>query len=260
MGELSTKVRRLRDDLLMFEDSHPPTRQELDALRNRVADLLLRALSDKDHPLTNGLLDLERRCELDEAGKLFRGSAMIRKRADRRPDPLRHFFMPHPGVSDPEARRLWRLQLLLQTASRSPLHASRVADRLLISVDSMRRAAEEAAQASSVAMWGRSEYLQRLAQAVALLESPDPPISFRLEGRMFIHNSGKRIRLSPQEASFLRLLVERAGQAVPRRDLTKIGIRYPTQIKNRLLDKLRKAKLELHISSTPGFYTLPVER
>jgi hypothetical protein len=53
------------------------------------------------------------------------------------------------------------------------------------------------------------------------------------------------------------LLRARTGQPVTRGQLKEAGIHYPTQVKNRLLSKLRAAGIELQIASSAGLYTLP---
>lgn len=272
MEPLSTAAGRLYEDLSRVLDEPRPSNAELERIYNRVARLLLRAWSDDAHPLTVQQVELAHRCKLERAGELYRepppapDSVPTPEQPPPPPptpatkigrDPHRHLFMPHPGAGDPTARRLWPLQLLLQTAARAPAHSEALAERLRISVTSMRRAADEAAQGSSIGMWSRRQYIERLMQAVERLKAPEPLVPFRLEGQEFVHMAGARIRLSPQEAVFLQTLVNRAGQAVTRSELHGAGVRDSTQVKNRLVAKLRKHDIELQITAKADVYTLP---
>lgn len=278
MGELSAKVDRLSKDLRALRDAPATTQFEINRMRDRVADLLLRALSDEQHPLSTGLAELEARVDLEKAGTLYRKrkpraasdenvaadeispkheESSVAVPSSKVRNPFRHLFMPHPLASDAEARRLWRLQLLLQTAARSPAHSGRLAERLLLSKKSMRQAADEAAQASSVAFWSPGEYLQRLEEAVEALDHADRPISFRLEGREFIHQDGKLIKLSNQEAKFLQMLVEHAGKPVTHTAFNMSGISYPVQVRNRLENRLKGCGIDLRLDVAVKAYTLP---
>jgi hypothetical protein len=250
MGKLSTRVIQLREDLRQLLGDPHPAQREMDRVRDNAADLLLRALSDGDHPLVQDLDHLKRRVKLECEGVPDRDQAYLNAKS------LRHLFMPLPGMSDSEARRLWRLQLLLQTAVRSPTHSSRLADCLALSPELMQEAADEAAKAS-VALWTRHQYVELLEGAVTALDAPDPPLPFQLKDRLFIHRDGARITLSPMEAKFLQMLVDRAGQPVTFSAFEKAGVRNPTRVKNRLLKRLREAGVELHVAAATRMYTLP---
>ena len=220
---------------------------------------MLGAFEDKQHPLAVGLSDLEERVELEKSGKLYRDAGRLATAPSAKADPFRHLFMPHPGVGDPEARRLWRLQLLLQTAARSPAHASRLAEKLLMHPTRLAEAADAAAIVS-VARWSPGEYWTRLEEALETVTFPDPPLSFRIEGRAFTDESGRPCRLSPQEEKFLQLLVDHAGQSVTKTEFKEAGIMNPAKVKERLLGRLNKAGVELEIGAATGSYILPIAR
>lgn len=252
MGSLTERAERLRIDLLAALDT-TLTQPQINRLRDRVADLLLQAFWDEHHPLSVDLADLEQRVELDRKGTLYRDfdSAAI----TARPNPRRHLFMPHPGAGDPEARRLWRLQLLLQAAAQSAKHRPRLAERLSMSASRLRLAATNAAHAS-VDMWSEREYGERLAEAVGSLGYSEPSLPFRLEGRILIPRAAKSIRLSAQQAIFLSLLIDRVGCPVSFSKLGQAGISHPKETKSRLDRKLREHGIELPIGSLPNAYLL----
>jgi hypothetical protein len=260
VGQLSQTARRLGEDLNRLLNAPAADRGPIALVPDRVADLVLQALFDEEHRLAEELKLLQARCELEREGTLYREAERSEPNPTAKPrrkgDPNRHLFMPHPGVSDPEASRYWRLQLLLQTAARSKLHGERVAERLGLSPAAMRSAADEAAASISVSAWTTREHMTRLAEAVSSLEAPDPEVPFKLDGRQFVSSSGVKVQLSPQEATFLRLLAARPGHPVMRTTMRDAGIVNPVHVKNRLEDRLRDENITLHIASATGSYAL----
>jgi hypothetical protein len=261
MPTLTTSVTRLRRDLQKKLERGTLSQRDMGEIWDRVADLLLRALSDAQHPLSEELAKLQERVQLERDGSVYKSLPEPPAHDEGRSlpppstDPYRHLFMPHPGIGDPEKRRYWRLQLLLQAAAWSPSHATRLAARLSLSPDSMRRAAEAAA-ASSVRFWSRDEFARRLHEALADLDYPEPPLPFRLEGRLAHLRDESTVRLSPQQARFLQMLVDRVDLPVEQDEFKKAGIKYPVKLKGELVKKFREAGIELSIIGSPGHYRL----
>lgn len=119
----------------------------------------------------------------------------------------------------------------------------------------MVQAADAAAQ-SSVGFWSPFQYTQFLEQAIGALDSIDPSLSFRLVGRMVQDVSGAKLKLSPQESQFLRLLIERLGKPVKTAELKSVGIVYPAKVKGGIVKKFRIANIELPIQASKDAYLL----
>lgn len=168
---------RLCSDLRALSNAALPTQLQIERLQDRVADLVLRALFDERHQLAEDLAALTERAGLERKGTLYSDAAGPETGPDAMPpraknsDPARHLFMPQPGASDPEARRLWPAQLLLQAAARSPLHHARLAGRLGLTVGDMQRTADAAPGAASAAAWSQRQYVQFLEPAVTTLDA-----------------------------------------------------------------------------------------
>lgn len=254
MGRLSSRVQRLLRDMSEFVDGKAPTKDEVARIRDRVGSLLLETLRDDRHPLSEQLLRLRERVEFERRGTLYKDMPS-RSRSSVRRTAHRHLFMPHPGAGDGEARRYWKLQLLLLTATWSEAIAERLAAMLSLDVADMRLAAKEAAEAS-VKFWSEPQYVQYLEQAARSLDHPDPSLPFRLNGRLVQPGNGTDFRLSQQQAALLNLLVNKVGQPVTYKELREAGIRYPAKVKCEIAKKFETQLLELPIVSSPGSYLL----
>lgn len=262
MEDLAAQAGRLRDQLRGLLDAPRPARPEIDHVRDRVADLVLAALADRNHPLAHDLAVLQERVEADREVALIPDGdwderrVVTRAKRGTRPDPLRHLFMPQPGVSDPEAQRHWRLRLLLQTAAGSPGHGGRLAERLAISPGAMAAAANEGANASSVALWSQRQRMEFLEQAVAALAAPARPQPFTLVGDDYVDGEGKKVRLSRSLADFLRLLLDLVGRPVHHAEFRRARIPHPVTVKSRLQKRLMTIGVRLPIVSGVHAYTL----
>ena len=258
MGQLSSRVQRLRDEI-RHTVTVPPTQGDIERIQDRVADLLLRALWDERHTVSEQLIVLQGRVELEREGKLYRVSPEPAGEAPGRVEPSnnphRHLFMPHPGHGDSEGRRYWQLQLLLQSAARSKVHASRLADHLGLSCESIQQAADAGAE-FSVKMWSNIQYAQYLEEAIGALDSADPPLPFHLVERTVRGVNGNQFKLSPQEAQFVKMLIEDLGKPVTVTELKRFGIPYPAKVKGGIVKKFRRAEIELPIQSSPGAYLM----
>ncbi|HWE03726.1 MAG TPA: hypothetical protein VG326_15080 [Tepidisphaeraceae bacterium] len=260
MSQLSSRVRRLRHEIHRVADAGRGTKVEIEHIQDRVADLLLRALWDEYHALSEQLIALQERVKLERQGKLYRppkdpGKNPLLGSGESLLHPNRHLFMPHPGNGDPESRRHWQLQLLLQTAARSNANISRLAERLGLSSESLKQAADAGARYST-GLWSVLQYVQHLEQAVGALDSVDPPLPFRLVDRTVQAVSGGLVHLSPQEARFLKMLTDRLGKPVTNAEFVGAGILHPAKVKGEIVKKFNAAEIDLPTQSPVGAYLL----
>jgi len=286
MGVLATRVQRLRTLLQSQLNGSPASAADVAHMRDLIADAVLRALNDEQHPLTADLAALKERVELEKDGKLYRdlmhssqtpatdatdrleqsskGRAQRKatkldqlhceapKEPRKRLDPNRHLFMAQPGMFSPEHRRYWRLQLLLQTAVSSH-HADRVAQLLSLSIATMNHAAAEAARFSTKD-WSNLQYADYLLTAIEQLDYPDAPL--KLDGRQLRFSGGMTIRLSRKEEAMMRMLIADARTPVTYKAFQEAGIKAPQNTKLQLMRKAAKAGLTLSIASLPQAYVL----
>ncbi len=257
MGKLNLRIERLRQELRQYTQGYLATVVDIQAAIDSVASLVLQSLFDANHPLHEQLVALEARIEAEKVGTLYRPVPIGDQKRERKPKYLRlerHFFMPHPGSSDPEGRMYWKLQLLLHTASRSSRYRAILADRLVISQRILREAADEAA-AASINLWSESQFVAHLLDALEVLEFSDRDLPFVLDGRVAKLPIGS-IRLSPQQAKLLLMLVQRLGQRVMFTQFNAAGINYPTDRKEELVARFKEVNIDLSIESRSQSYVL----
>jgi hypothetical protein len=269
MGELASRVLRLRHDLGWAIDGRQLTAEDVRRQRERIGQCVLRALDDEGHPLVGQLealrqfLDREARAREQLAGDASGTRTPVTSSDGALPpspvisrlDPILPLFLPQPGTSSEEARSFWRLQLLLYVTASTAETAELLASRLALTPPEM-AATVEAAARRGVGLWGEHQFVQRLHDALAALDHPDPPLPLRLVGNVAHLVGGGTVKLSDHEAKFLRTLIEHVDEPVTRAQLRKAGVVYPAQVKNRLLDKLREHGIELTIHSPKGAYQL----
>lgn len=270
MGQLKSRVERLRSELRRKLDTATLTHADVRELGKRTAQLLFRALADDDHPLCQMLAELthmihEYRARAQPSATSLGTPASKARALARQARPSvpgserivmsdRQFFLPQPGISHAQIRRFWPLQLLLYIAGHSE-RQHELAERLEISKPQLKRALTEA-RGSSVGIWSLLQFGEHLHHALQWLDYPDPPMSVRVDGGFLIQGS-TQVRLSQQQARFVRLLIERVGKWVEYAEFHKVGVLHPENIKNKLLKKLEKKDVVLLIDSRPGAYRLP---
>lgn len=176
--------------------------------------------------------------------------------ASEPPAPLayRHLFSPQPGAITHPIGAFWKLQLLLCTAARSP-YCPQLAEALTIPEERLKSAAEDA-WLVSVERWSRRQHALYLEQALELFELPDPRP--RVQGELLYH-MGKLVKLSEQQATFLRLLLENAGTLVHNETLKAERVTTPASVKHDLEKKLKKNRIELQILGRPGGYMIVLD-
>ena len=250
-----SKVQRLRDELSLKLDDGSLNEQGLARLRERLGNLVIKALDDEVHPLAVQLREL--RALID----LHRPKAAAGRRRKKRDSPPptgpmtaimtdAHFFMPHPGISLP-VKRYWPLQLLLHEAACSSFREA-VAFRLEIDPDKIGYCVKQA-EKFSTDYWSWQQYGSFLDKALPHLDAPEPPL--RLAGIMLLYG-GRGIRLSRQQAEFVRLLIERTGQWVTHDQFEARGIHNPAKIFYTLNQKTKAEEISLPIHSKAGAYML----
>src|SRR3954447_18508461 len=108
MSALSTKVRRLREQVRDVADRGTATKARIGQLHDKVAELVLDALFDEHHPLTSQLHDLEEWVDREEKywrsqeGKAFLASPPSTLDPPPSHNSRRLLFMPMPGLKDPQ--------------------------------------------------------------------------------------------------------------------------------------------------------------
>ena len=110
---------------------------------------------------------------------------------------------------------------------------------------------------ASVGMWSKRQYLGYLRDALSHLEGDESPLPFELDGRMAHLSNGKTVRLSPQEAQFLTMLIEAEGRPVTCIEFGNKGISNPANVKVNLLKKFNAQDIRISIASSPNAYQLP---
>jgi hypothetical protein len=269
MGQLQSRVERLRNELRLKVDTATLTHADVRELTSRTADLLLRALGDEGHPLYQMLRELTQMIDVYSA-PVLRGKKSSRASSSKtlplapppsRADPDaqlvmsdRQFFLPQPGISHAAIRQFWPLQLLLYVTGHSE-QQEELARHLAMSTQQLKQAVSEAEQ-PGVGTWSMPQFGQHLYDALQSLDYPDPPVCVRLDGRFLIHGS-TRVRLSKLQVCFIRLLIQRIGQWVEFADFHQGGVLDPKDVKHKLLKKLQEHDIVLLIDSRPGAYRLP---
>jgi hypothetical protein len=240
MPEASTKVHRLRTELRQSLDlDRPLTESQILGISDRIAEMLLRAFADDDHPLAKELAELL--------------EVRPPRKTQRKVPRARVLFLPYLG-GDSRVQRFWPLQLLLLTASQSPKHAAALAERLNLSPTSMRRSAK---QAAGFLLWSPRQYLGFLEQAVQILDVPEtiPPI--RLEGCRVVSFDGNKFRLGRSQCRLLQLLIEHIGSVVTYQQIAEAGVYHAKQTKERLAKTFTRHGVHLPIETVLKGYRLP---
>lgn len=275
MGIHSSRVLRVRHELQAIRRTGSETSAGLRRIQAQVAQLVLRSLSDKFHPIQEELAQLLnfRTIVQSENSEAVReqatrvasppDAATLTGNADQRASKKavrtfraeRVLFMPQPGSSSAAARNFWPLQLLLQTAARSAEHAGKLAEHLKLTPAQLGTLAQEGAR-FSVDLWSTPQWVNLLDVAIETLDYPDPPLPFQLEGRNVTGRNGNSFRLSRQEAVFVQLLVDHLNTRVSHDELRASGIKAPVKVKGEIAKKFRSANVELPLTSDEGAYIL----
>ena len=274
MSELSSRTKRLQQYLRELLDQAEFAKADAERLGDRIANALLIALHNENHPLFTKLEELKtaiaqlprnvaaedaKSAKRDKSAELTEKQRRHRKQMRDERAKINHarlFFLPQPGLSNSIWRRLWPLQLLLHATSGSPSKGSLLAAHLDISFDSMIEAAN-AGTKLSVQLWSKHQYIQHLIEAVGELDSPDTALT--LIGR-FLKCGGISVRLSDQQEKLLRRLAVKSGAWVSHAELEKAGVGNPVQATAKLRIKLDKAGLYMQINSQDGSYSLPIDQ
>jgi hypothetical protein len=239
MSEASSKVQRLRMELRRSIDlDRPLTEPQVLRISDRIAEMLLRALGDDDHPLARELAQL---------------SEVILPDGPQKVPSERVLFLPYMG-SDSRVRRFWPLQLLLLTAAQSPKHAAALAERLLMSPTWMRKTAKEAA---GFLYWSPLQYLGFLERAVQILDVPETVPPIRLEGCRVISFDGIKFRLGRNQCRLLRLLIDHLGAVITHQQIAGAGVCHAKQTKERLVKTFARQGVRLPIETVLKGYRLP---
>ena len=256
MGRLSEDVQRLRTEFRLMAVAGRLVVEDVGALKDRVAQVLLAALSDEQHPLRAAWERLRGFVADWAAAPPAEGSPP----PDRPIDPNAILFMPQPGMGNAALREHWPLQLLLRTAASSPTRAGRVARFLEMSPEAMREAVRAADACGSHQYWPPHEYAARLESVLAVVEHADAPLDFEIEGRMVRAGDGTTVRIGPHQAILLQALVDHVDRPVTFNDLRELGVANPVKIKGAMMRKLREAGIEPRISGSTEYYQLSSRR
>lgn len=270
MAKLNFRVEQLRGELRDVKAEGGLAWSSLPKYSKRVAALVLDALGDDDHKLTEQMHELQELMKEYPAGEVANKTRRVggtsrqhgnsktrpaRKKPSKQPPRLvlstQHFFMPHPGISLTHMRRFWRLQLLLLVASVSE-DGKHVADSLGLTVAEWKNAVAKGCK-DSVSYWSALQLVERLDQALAWMDQPEGDAPVRLEGSVLCQG-GLRVRLSAKQYVFVRKLLANPGALVSGEVFQKLGISGPTKIKHDLMKKLQKKGVTIVISSENGGY------
>jgi hypothetical protein len=265
MTSLSSQVQQLRSTLRKEIQSGGPDHAQIPRILNQLANLVLRALNDQEHPLARRLVELQKWINLNRKVPAKQRDRKISSQSPGKnssPPVLelseKHLFMPQPGNGSPQIRHFWQLQLLLYAVAQS----SRCADlEEHVGLDKQRiiLAAKEA-YPTGVGLWSVNQYWEYTEQALEFVEHPDPPAAFRLEGRTLYGNNGSsQARITPTQASFVNLLLKTPNKWVQVKSFRDAGVRTPPKLKGDLLRKLKDTGIELPIVSMPGAYMLVLD-
>lgn len=231
-----------------FYDEKHPLSVELESLRGLVLE------HDAYWKSKEGRKEIRKSREELEAVKTRRTESNLRPLAPPSLDANGIFFTPQPGSSRINRRRFWPLQLLLCLAANSEGHRKKLADVLLLSPESLRKAYLSGTQAS-IAAWSLPQYAHHLVEALKLFIHVEPQLSYRRKDRE-VNCAGGSFRLSLEEMTMLTLLEENLGRAVTYGTFREAGVANPTQRKKRLLSKFAAAGVDLRIQHSPNAYTL----
>ena len=251
-----SRVQRLRNELSLKLDTGSLVEQDLLKIRDRVGSLVVNALGDEQHPLTEQLSQLT--AEIDRYRAIPRAlDRSTKKPASPSQDAPKlavmsnaHYFMPHPGISLP-VRRFWPLQLLLhETALSSSREA--LAERLHMEPQEIPRHAQQAEKVSTD-LWSVHQHGTLLRTALGYLDYPEAPL--RLDGKLLVYG-GQRIRLSRQQIAFVQLLMENAGTWVQHEQFHERKIPNPIRISYAINKKAEGHGINLPIHSQAGAYML----
>ena len=255
MGQLTSRVDRMRRELRPKLDTATLTHADVGKLQPQMAECLLRALGDEGHPLRQIFVELTQMIDAHRAPAQPKEKSPDAPGDEQITMSDRQFFMPQPGNCHAQIRRFWPLQLLLHIVAGYSNRQGELAQHLAISTPRLKQALAEA-RGCSIETWSLSQFGEYLDQALQRLDYPDPPVCVRVEGRVLIQGSDQ-VRLSQQQVRFVNLLTQRCGQWVEYADFHKVGVLHPENIKNKLLMKLKKKGVVLPIDSRPGGYRLP---
>jgi hypothetical protein len=276
MQEVAAKARRLQAQIRDWLDLRDRP-ADLNRWSKGAADLLLRALEDGTHPVSQ-LLD-----ELRAA--IFPHLALPRRRTDghrgrrrsrreppaptslvtkdgkpdsarsRKPPPAlpiswRNLFLPQPGGGG--ALRFWPIQLLLYAVGKSGRLAE-LAPRLELGAYALQQAYEAARlNVVGISQWNGLRFASYLEKSLNLFVNQEDPRTM-LTGREFNYR-GKKVRLSLQQGILLKLLLDAADEHVTFQQIRSRGVRNPTSTMSKLRQKLGKRGIYLDITSRSGVY------
>lgn len=204
----SVRIVRIRSNIQHSINTVDHRRAVIASTTRLVAELVVEAMADPEHPLQHELEELRIVIQVTEFEAGGSGADPSRTSSHPRPSSgqarglssdelqLAAWFSPQPAISASAIRRCWRIQLLLLVGVSLPSGAPAVADALGRTLDQVEAAARRGAHNTTL-RWNAETYLQRLEEAVDLLVWDGPLL--RLEGRT-LRQGAEEVRLRDRKS------------------------------------------------------------